>query len=450
MISKVNIQLKRSGSGINMQMVLIGINHKTAPVEVREQLACDAAAVYDALARLKQAYPGSEFTVLSTCNRVECYAAIDKTAGPKAIDLAKWLADFRSVPFPSIEKYLYIKTNEDVATHLFTVASSLDSMVIGESQIIAQVKEAYKMACRCQTAGKVLNRLFHDAFRAAKEIITKTSISSRRVSVAGVAVDLARQLFTDLKSAKVVIVGAGQMGRLLVEHFRHEKCQDITVVNRSQGRGCQLAEEHGVSNKPWDQLDREIAAANIVVGAASATEGYLFSRDRIKSLMARRRSQLLLIIDITVPRSFDPAIGKIENVYLYCIDDLAQVAHDNIKLREGDFEKAVEIIYEYVSAFTDWFMTRDVGPVVGQIREAFEQIREIEMDKFFVGPREQANCKQLMEMSMARVVNKLCHCVIKNIDILSKEHGAQEAEKLAQNILANAKQIISEDHQKNQ
>jgi glutamyl-tRNA reductase len=166
--------------------------------------------------------------------------------------------------------------------------------------------------------------------------------------------------------------------------------------------------------------------------------------------MARRRNQLLLIIDITVPRSFDPAIGKIENVYVYSIDDLAQVAQDNIKLREGDFEKAVEIIYEYVSAFMDWFLTRDVGPVIGQIREAFEQIREIEMDKFFVGPRQEASCKRLMEISMARVVNKLCHCVIRNIDVLSKEHSVEEAEKLALNILENAKQIISEDKRKNQ
>ena len=433
-----------------MQMILIGINHKTAPVDVRQRLACDTELVSDALARLKDIYPGSEFVLLSTCNRVECYAVVDRTAGPKPDELAKWLADFRSVEFEAVEEYLYIKTNEDVATHLFTVASSLDSMVIGESQITSQVKESYKIACKCQTAGKVLSRLFHDAFRTTKKIIAETSISNRRVSVAGVAVELARQLFSDIQSAKVVIAGAGQMGELLVEHFQHEKCQDVTVINRSQQRGCQLAEKHDVSNKPWEELDQQITEANIVVGAASAPEGYLFSKDRIKSLMSRRRNRLLLIIDITVPRSFDPAVGKIENVYLYSIDDLAQVAQDNIKLREGDLEQAIEIICESVSAFMDWFMTRDVGPLIGQIREAFEQIREIEMEKFFVGPRQQACCKELMETSMGRVINKLCHCVIKNIDILSKEHGSEEAEKFAQSIIENAKQIISEDLKKNQ
>lgn len=431
-----------------MQIILIGINHKTAPVEVRERLACDKQLVCEALEQLKATYPSCEFVILSTCNRVECYAAVDKTSGLNTTELAKWLADFRGVAFGEIEEFLYIKSHDDVVTHLFTVSASLDSMVIGESQITSQVKESYKYACKCQTAGKILSRLFHDTFRTTKAIVTNTSISNRRVSVAGVAVGLAKQLFSDIKSAKVVVAGAGQMGELLVEHFQHEKCRQVTVVNRSEQRGCQLAEKHDITSRRWELLDDEMAEANIVVGAAAAPEGYLFSKERIKSLMSQRRNRLLLIIDITVPRSFDPAISRIENVYLYSIDDLAQVAQDNIKLREGDLEQAIEIIYEYVSAFMDWFATRDVGPLVGKIRNAFEEIREIEMDKFFVGPRRDAHCKELMDSSMARVVNKLCHCVINNIDLLSKEHGSEEAEKFAQSILANAQDIISDDKNK--
>lgn len=447
---RLNRRVKRVRLNKIMKILLIGINHKTAPVAIREQFACDAGLVCDALTRLKEAYPESEFVLLSTCNRFECYAAVDKTAGPNAEGLSRWLADFRSVDVPAIEEYLYVKTNEDAAAHLFTVTSSLDSMVIGESQITSQVKESYKLACKCQTSGKVLSRLFHDAFRTAKEIIAKTSIANRRVSVAGVAVELVKQLFFNIASSKAVIVGAGQMGELFVEHFRHEKCRDITLVNRSQQRGCQLAQAYDVVHKPWEQLDQEILEANIVVGAASAMEGYLFSKDRILSLMSQRRNQTLLILDITVPRSFEPDIKTIENVYLYSIDDLAQVAQDNVKLREGDLERAIEIICESVSAFMDWFSTRDVGPVLGQIKEAFEQIYEIEMQKFFVGPRQAASCKELMDASIGRVVNKLCHCVIKNIDVLSKSHGPQEAEKFAQSILENAKQIIAEDRKKNQ
>lgn len=432
-----------------MQILLIGINHKTAPIEIRERLACDAALVSEGLRRLSDAYPGAEFVLLSTCNRVECYAAVDKSAGPDPEKLAKSLADFRQVDFETVEKYFYFKMNENAVTHLFTVTAGLDSMVIGENQITAQVRESYKTACTAQTSGKILNRLFHQAFRTHKEISSATSISNRRVSVAGVAVQLARQLFFDIKSAKAVIVGAGQMGELLVEHFSHEQCKDITVINRSRRRTCKGAQEHQVCNKPWDALDDEILRTNIIVGAASAPEGYLFSLERIKKLMLSRRNQLLLIIDLAVPRSFDPQIANIENVYLYSIDDLAEVAHDNIKLREGDLEKAVEIICDSVSAFMDWFVTRDVGPVVGQIREAFEKIRDCEMEKFFAG-RQQAGCREDMEASMGRVVNRLCHCVIKNIDALSREHGPGQAEKFAQNILADARQIIAENTKKNQ
>jgi glutamyl-tRNA reductase len=433
-----------------MQIILVGINHKTAPVDVRQRLACDTAQVSEALACLKNTYADCEFVLLSTCNRVECYAAVDEANNPGPRELAKWLVGFRSVEFAQIEPYLYFKTNEDAVSHLFTVAASLDSMVIGESQITVQVKDSYKLACQCQTTGKVMNHLFHEAFRTTKEIVTRTSIASRRVSAAGVAVNLARQLFSDIQLANVVVVGAGQMGELLVEHFAHEKCRDITIVNRSGQRACRVAEKHAVSSQAWERLDDELAKADIVVGAASATDGYLFGKDRIKSLMSRRRNEVLLIIDISVPRSFDPAAAEIENVYLYSIDDLSQVAQDNVKLREGDLEQAIEIICESVSAFMDWFLTRDVGPVIGQIKDAFEKIRKNEMDKFFVGPRQEAHCKDLMGTVMGRIINKLCHCVIKNIDVLSKEHGPQEAEKFAQQILDNAQQILTEEAKKSE
>lgn len=433
-----------------MRIILIGINHKTAPVAVRERLACDKPLVREALGKLRATYPGCEFILLSTCNRVECYAVADKAAGPNPEALTKWLAAFRGVGFEEIEEFLYIKTDEEVAAHLFTVTAGLDSMVIGESQITAQVKESYKDACKCQTAGKVLSRLFHEAFQTAKRVITHTTISTRRVSVAGVAVGLAKQLFSDIRSAKVVVAGAGQMGELLVEHFQHEKCRQITVVNRSKSRACQVAEKYDSISKPWELLDEKVAEANIVVGAVSATEGYLFGRDRIKSLVAKRRNRLLLIIDIAVPRSFDPVISQIENVYLYSIDDLAQVAKDNIKLRQGDTEQAVEIICNAVSAFSDWFSTRDVGPVIGEIKNVFEQICKNEMDKLVVKPRQEGCCKEIIETSMGRIVNKLCHCMIDNIELLSKEHGPEEAQKFAQGILVNAQKMISGDTKRSQ
>jgi glutamyl-tRNA reductase len=230
------------------------------------------------------------------------------------------------------------------------------------------------------------------------------------------------------------------MADLLVEHFQHEQCAGVTVVNRSQERGCRLAEKHGVVRQRWQFLDELIADADIVVGAASETEDYLFDEDRIHPLMTARRQRPLLIIDIAVPRCFDPAVGRLENVYLHSIDDLAQVAQDNIKLRQGDLEQAVEIICESVSAFMDWFLVRDVGPLIGKLKEAFEQIYEIEKERFYAN---QTEADAPVETSKGRVINKLCRRVIKNINVLSKENGPQEAEQFARSLLADTQQLIS-------
>jgi glutamyl-tRNA reductase len=427
-----------------MQVILVGLNHKTAPVEVREQMAFDTRATEDGLRRLKEQYPSGEFVLLSTCNRVECYAAVKREDGPSADELGVFLSQLRGVDHEKVSSHFYIYTGEEVVRHLMTVASSLDSMIVGENQIITQVKESFKLASRVQSSGKILNHLFHIAFHTTKEIFSTTSISKRRISVAGVAVELARQLFSDIQSAKIVVTGAGEMGELLVEHFQHIKCKDITVVNRSEERGCKVAKKHNIVYKPWDQLDDEIAAANIVLGAATAQDGFLFNKSQFKKIMARRRNKLLLAIDITVPRSFDPAINDIDSVYLYSIDDLGKVVEDNIKLREGDLEQAVEIVCKHVTEFTDWFESRDIGPLVGQIKNAFEQIRDNELDKFFTGERQHAECKAQLELSVRNVVNKLLHCVVKNIDNVAKEQGASEAQQFAKGIVEHAEDIICE------
>lgn len=432
-----------------MQIIAVGINHKTAPVHVREKLACDPALVPDILARLGNSYPCSEFVLVSTCNRIECYAAVPKAGGPTPLELAKRLADFRRVSFPEVENCFYSRINEEAVMHLFSVTASLDSMVIGESQIASQVKDSYRMACTSQSSGKILNRLFHEAFRTNKQIIRNTSIFNRRVSVAGIAVQKAKRLFPDLRAANVLIVGAGQMGELLIEHFQHEQCRHITVVNRSPHRACQLASQCGVPGKPWEMLDDELGRAHIVVGAASAAAGYLFAKERVQRLL-NGRQEPLLIIDITVPRSFDPDIAEIQNVQLYSIDDLAEVARDNIKLRQGDLEKAIEIVYASVSAFMEWFEMRDVGPVIGQIKDAFERIMDLELNRVFSGDRQKADRRETFEASMVRVVNKLCHCMISNIDAFSREFGAEKAAEFAHNMLADARRIIAEDETKNQ
>lgn len=428
-----------------MQIILVGLNHKTAPVEIRERLAFTSDSAAGALTGLKVKYPACEFVLLSTCNRVELYCAIDPASEASPTDLARFLADDRQVSFDDFRKTLYVKRNEDCVRHLLTVTASLDSMVVGENQITSQVKDSFRLACGLKSSGKVLNRLFHSAFATSKSIFTKTSISNGRVSVAGVAVELARQLFEDVKKAKVVVFGAGEMGELLVEHFLHIKCDDIKIVNRSYDRGCLVARKHGIEVGNWDDLEEEIVGANIIVGAASAHGGHLFDKKMFSKIMKRRGSRTLLAIDITVPRCFDPSINKIEDVYLYSIDDLSQVVEKNIRLREGDIEEAVEIICENVSEFMNWFSRRDIGPLIGQMKKAFDQIRRDEMDKFFVGPRSDACCKDVMQSAVDRVVNKLLHCVIKNIDVVADEYGASDATELARNIVEHAEEIITDD-----
>lgn len=428
-----------------MQIILVGLNHKTAAVEIRERLAFDSDSTADAIKSLKTKFADCEFVLLSTCNRVELYAVVaDETAVTPA-DLAKHLAQCRGVSYDDFHKSLYVKRNEDSVRHLLTVTASLDSMVIGENQITTQVKDSFKLACEVKSSGKVLNRLFHTAFSTSKSIFTQTSITNGRVSVAGVAVDLARQLFENVKEAKVVVLGAGEMGELLVEHFLHVKCKYITVVNRSLERAAKIADKHGIAVASWDGLEEQIIGANIIVGAASAHEGYLYEKKQLSKIMSKRGSRTLLVVDITVPRSFDPAINDIENVYLYSIDDLAQVVEKNIRLREGDVEDAVEIICQKVAEFMDWYSTMDIGPLVGRMKNAFEQIRRDEMEKFFAGPRSDAGCKELLHGAVDRVVNKLLHCVIKNIDVVAKEKGAADAAKLAKDIVEHAEDIITDD-----
>ena len=356
--------------------------------------------------------------------------------------------EFRKVEYEAVRPYLYIKLQGDAVRHLFTVASSLDSMVIGESQIIAQVKEGYKRACECRTAGKILNHLFHVAFHVSKEIFSSTSIASRRVSVAGVGVDLARQLFTDIQNIKITVIGAGQMGELLIEHFQHLHCTNLTVVNRSEQRACQLAQEHAIRYEPWDRLEDKIVESGIVVGAATAQDGYLFTKESFKKILTRRRNQPLLVLDLAVPRSFDPAINDLNDLYLYSIDDLGKVIADNIQLREGDLEEAIEILCRHQAEFMNWFELRSVGPLLGEIQEAFDRIRDAELRKFFSGVRCPASCRDQMEASVRGIVNKLLHCVVKNIVNLAQEQGSSDAERFARGVIERAEGVLKDERDK--
>ena len=426
-----------------MKIVVLGLNHKTASVEIREKLAFDAEAAGRALRELKGRFPQAEFVLLSTCNRVELYCAAKQCQGADPDRLAEFLSRFQNVELDAFRQFLYAYENEDAVRHLLTVASSLDSLVVGEAQIIGQVKESYRLACAAKTTGKVLNRLFHCAFATSKQIYTTTSISNGRVSVAGVAVELARQLFADISSARVVVIGAGDMGQLLVQHLLQVGARDITVVNRSFDRGLKLAEDFGIRAGKWEQLEDQLVGANIAIASASVQD-YLFRKESFKNVMARRKDGTLLIIDIAVPRNFEPSVNEFEGVYLYSVDDLTAVVEQNRKARQRDMTRGMEIVLESVAEFMEWFGAKDIGPLIGRMKEQFAQIGKNEMERFFVGCRQDASCKEILEAMVNRVVNKLLHCVIKNVNAVAKENGATEAARLVAHIVRQAEEITSE------
>jgi len=403
-----------------MSIVILGLNHKSAPVEIRERLAFDPSEATAALGRLKEMDRAAEFVLLSTCNRVELYYAGDQDSAHIASRLVAFLADFHHLEPEQFKSCLYFHENEEAVRHLLRVAAGLDSMVVGEAQILGQVKESYRLACAVKSPGKILNRLFHCAFFTAKSVYTGTAISNGRVSVAGVAVELALQLFADIARAKVVVIGAGETGELVVQHLRKTGCTDITVVNRSYDRGAELAKRFWIS----------VAAPD-----------YLYTRESFERKINRRRKGALLVIDVGVPRNFDPAINKVGEVYLYSMDELKEVADQNLKARQEDVTSGLEIVYAQAAEFMDWYRAKDVGPLIGRMKDEFQQISRLELERFLVGARQNASCRVPLEDMVNRVVNKLLHCVIQNVNTVAKEAGPAEAAKLVDTILRQAHEI---------
>jgi glutamyl-tRNA reductase len=426
-----------------MKIVVLGLNHKSAPIEIREKLAFDTTQTIKALEELKNRFHEAEFVLLSTCNRVELYCASTHSKEVVAEDLVEFLSEFHNIPAETFQELIYAYENEDSVRHLLTVASSLDSMVVGEAQIIAQVKESYRLACISKSTGKILNRLFHCAFTTSKKVYTTTSISCGRISVAGVAVELAMQLFADISSAKVIVIGAGEMGELIVQHLLQAGCKNITIVNRSYDRGQNMAKRYGIYVEKWEEIENQLIGANIAI-ASAAVQDYLFKKGPFKKIMNTRWGKTLLIIDIAVPRNFEPSINKIDSVYLYSIDDLSEVVERNRKARETDIAAGMDIIYKNTTDFMDWLGAKDIGPLIGQMKEQFNRISQNELEQFFVGARQDASCKENLVLMVNRVVNKLLHCVIKNVNTIAKENGSAEAARYVDSIVQHAEKISSE------
>jgi glutamyl-tRNA reductase len=418
-----------------MKIIIVGLNHKTAPVDVRERLAFSEERSTQALSALKERFADGEFVVLSTCNRVELYSAAPAAGGPSPDELASFLSQFSQVPLAEFKNYLYVHEEEEAVRHLLAVACSLDSMVVGEPQIIGQVKDSYRLATAAKSTGKVISRLFHCAFATSKEVYTTTSIAQRRISVAGVAVELARQLFADLQTARVLVIGSGEMGELLIRHLQDVDCKHITVTTRTYERGQSIAQRYNISVERWEDLHQQVIQADIVVTAAT-TDQYVFDKTAFQQLLKQRRRGAILVVDIAVPRNFDPAINDLDDVYLYSVDDLAAVVQENLEARQEDIAAANEIVEDNVASFMDWFGVKDIGPLVGKLRETFQQISLAELSKFFAADQDMsAMTKRQLETMVNRTVNNLLHRLINSLHDIAKQQSSDDAVRFIQSIL---------------
>jgi glutamyl-tRNA reductase len=361
-----------------MHLIVVGINHRTAPVELRERVDFNGR-VDAALRALAGRGSTREAAVLSTCNRAELYAACDEVDATRD-DLLRFLTDFHQIDRSTLSTHFYDLRGLDAARHLFRVAAGLDSLVVGEPQIFGQVKEAYAAAAEAQTLGAVLNRLFHASFAVGKRVRSETGLGSGAVSVSYAAVALARKIFGDLSGQSVLVVGAGEMGKLTALHMKSHGVHQVTIVSRTMAHSARTAEAIGASAAPWEELDAALRACDIVITATGAAAPIL-TKAHVESVMRPRRNRPLFVIDIAMPRDVEPAAGEIEQVFLYNIDDLQATVRENLARRASEIERAETMVGEEVEKFGRWLRSRGAIPTIIALRQRFESIRRSELER---------------------------------------------------------------------
>jgi glutamyl-tRNA reductase len=394
-----------------MNIIVVGLSHKTAPVEIRERVAFPPTAMEKPLHGLLALPAVSEGVIVSTCNRVELYAA-SRDADVAAAQLKRFLADYHHIPLEELENHLYEHQGSDAIRHLFRVASSLDSMVIGEPQILGQIKTAYGYAAEFRTVGLILNRFLHKAFSVAKRVRTETDIASNAVSVSFAAVELARKIFGSLDGKTVLIIGAGEMCELAARHFVNNGVSQVMVTNRTFERAVKLAEEFGGRPIAFDDFADHLHQVDIVLTSTGAPN-FILGHKKVEEVIRQRKNRPMFFIDIAVPRDIDPRVNDIANVYLYDVDDLQGVVQANLKERQKEAKKAEGIIDQEIGQFDRWLASLEVVPTIVALRNRLEEIRRGELEKTFatlkdLGPKEQKSIEALT----SAIVNKVLHTPI--------------------------------------
>jgi glutamyl-tRNA reductase len=362
-----------------VHLLLVGASHRTAPVELRERLDFCSRGLDRAVAALAARPSAEEAVVVSTCNRAEMYIAC---ADPAASfdDILAFVSEFQQLPAERIRPHLYSHIDGDVARHLFRVSSGLDSLVVGEPQILGQVKEAYSVASDAHTTGALLNKLFHWAFAVGKRVRSETALAEGAVSVSFAAVNLARKIFGNLHGRRVLVVGTGEMGKLTATHLKAQGIGTLIITSRTFANAQELATEVGGVAAPWDALQQSLLDSDIVITATGSPTPVL-SKAQIATSMPSSRTRPLFLIDIAVPRDVEPNAGEIEQVFLYNIDDLQAIVRENIERRSGEIGRAEQIVDDEVQKFATWQRSRQAIPTVVALRQRFETIRQAELER---------------------------------------------------------------------
>jgi len=410
-----------------MNLQVVGCSHRNAPIAVRERLAFSPEQTRTALGRFRSEFPEVEVVLLSTCNRIELYTASENVEGPGVGPLAEFLARFHGWEPEALRPLLCRLDAEEAVRHLFTVTSSLDSMVVGEPQILFQVKQAYQWAVEGQTAGPLLHTAFQAALRVARRVAGETTIQQRRVSIPSVAVtDFAHQIFERFDDKNVLVLGAGEMAEETLRYLRDEGARDVTIVNRSAERAAELARRTGGRTLPWDALTEALAAADVVISTTGA-EQPVVGLDRFLAVEAARGRRPLFVLDLAVPRDFEPAVGDRPDVYLYSIDDLKQVCQRNRADRDKELPTARQIVDEETVRFlADWHH-RTTGPVLRQLRRDWERSKEEEMRRLLNKlPGLDERSRDEIQQSFDRLLNKLLHPPMESLRDESR-HGIPQA-----------------------
>jgi glutamyl-tRNA reductase len=394
-----------------MHLLLVGISHKTAPVELRERLDFQVRGVDRALQSLAARGSTREAVVLSTCNRAELYVACDDVVATRT-DLVSFVSEFHAIDRPVVAPHVYDVTGLDAARHLFRVAAGLDSLVVGEPQVFGQVKHAHTIAGDVHTVGPVLNRLFHSSFVVGKRVRTETGLGSGSVSISYAAVALARKIFGDLDGRSVVVVGAGEMGKLTARHMKTQGVQHMTIVSRTMTHAARTAEAiGGAAAAPWEDLDDLLGASDIVITATGAAAPIL-TKARIEAIMRPRRNRPLFVIDIALPRDVEAAAGEIEQVFLYNIDDLQATVRENMARRTSEIVRAETIVAEELEKFGAWLRSRGAIPTVVALRQHFENIRQAELER--LGYKIAALPPEVRETARA-VLDEITHLIMEKL-----------------------------------